>query len=82
MDRTSELKHLRMADANIAAARDLIERQISIVTRLTEGGHEVATAQEILQTMRNTLEAMEEHRRSIKKEIARSSDWVVTPRRK
>ena len=78
MDRTSELEHLRMADANIAAARDRIERQISIVTRLTEGGHEVTTAQAILQTMMNTLNAMEEHRRAIEKEIARITDWSVT----
>jgi len=78
MDRKSELEHLRVADANIAAARERIERQISIVARLTEGGHEVTTAQAILQTMRDTLEAMEEHRRSIKKEIARNNDWPVT----
>jgi len=74
MDRKTEVEHLSRADANISAARQRIARQLRLIARLEEGGHELTTAQAILRTMRNSLELMEEHRRAIKREIASCRD--------
>jgi urease gamma subunit len=69
MHRSTELEHLRKADANIAAALERIKRQTSLVAQLMESGQDTATATSVLQTMRNTLAAMQQHRRIIEKEI-------------
>ena len=69
MHRDIELEHLRKADATIAAALERVERQSSLVAQLTESGHETAIAASLLQTMRDTLQAMEQHRLTIRKEI-------------
>jgi hypothetical protein len=71
MDRYNELKHLRSADADIAGARDRIQRQIDLVARLQMNGHDAAAAQSMLQTMHETLRLMEDHRELILKELAR-----------
>jgi hypothetical protein len=69
MHRDIEFEHLRKADATIAAALERIERQSSLVAQLAQSGHETAIAASLLQTMRDTLEAMEQHRLMIRKEI-------------
>jgi hypothetical protein len=69
MHRDIELEHLRKADATIAAALERVERQASLLAHLTESGHETATAASVLQTMHDTLAAMQQHRRIIRKEI-------------
>jgi len=69
MHRSKELEHLWKADANIAAALERIKRQTSLVAQLMESGQDTATATSVLQTMRNTLAAMQQHRRIIEKEI-------------
>lgn len=65
MDRDIELAHLRKADADIADARERIAQQARLVARLEEGGHDAAVARALLDTMRQTLEAMETNRRII-----------------
>ena len=69
MHRNTELEHLRKADANIAAALERIKRQTNSVLQLMESGRETETATSVLKTMRDTLAAMQQHRRMIKKEI-------------
>jgi hypothetical protein len=71
MDRAIEQEHLRKADADIAEARQRIERQHVLVARMAGNGHDTAMAKELLQTMRETLVAMEEHRDQIIKELSR-----------
>jgi hypothetical protein len=70
MDPATEREHLRKADANIAAARKRIERQGVLVARLQDRDHDATTAKELLQTMRETLAAMEQHRQQILRELA------------
>jgi hypothetical protein len=71
MNRSEELKHLRRADSEVAGARDRIQRQVTLIGRLEEHGHDVPAAQSVLQTMRQTLRLMEDHRELIIKELAR-----------
>jgi hypothetical protein len=71
MDRAVEEQHLRRAEADIVAARERIERQGALVARLQDHGHDTATARAFLETMHDTLVAMEEHRQTILKELAR-----------
>jgi hypothetical protein len=71
MEKREELRHLRRADADIAAARSRIERQLELVGRLQEHGHDAETARSVLQTMRETLQLMEDHRELILKELGR-----------
>jgi hypothetical protein len=65
MDQRSELSHLRKAEKDIADARARIKRQEQLVAHLEKDGHGTDTARSLLQTMRDTLSVMEEHRRLI-----------------
>jgi hypothetical protein len=69
MDRAVEEEHLRKAEANIAQGRDRTERQTLLVARLEVHGHDVTAANSVLQTMRQTLAVMEDHRRLILSEL-------------
>jgi hypothetical protein len=69
MDRALELVHLHKAEVDIAKARERIECQIELIDRLREHGHDLATANALLQTMCETLAAMEQHREIIVKEL-------------
>ena len=71
IDRAIEEEHLRKAEADIAAARERIERQSELMTQMSAHGHDTTTAQELLQTMRETLAVMEQHREAILQELAR-----------
>lgn len=70
MDRVVELQHLRKTDAGIADARVRIERQIALIARLENHGHDATSAKWMLATMRETLILMEEHRTLIMNELA------------
>jgi hypothetical protein len=72
MDRAIELDHLQKADVDLAKGRERVERQLELITRLTEHGHDVTAANSLLQTMRETLAVMEEHRRAILQELSRA----------
>jgi hypothetical protein len=73
MDRQAEEEHLRKANADIAKAHDCVERQRLLVARLQDHGHDTTTAIAVLQTMRETLHAMEQHRQTILKELSAQS---------
>jgi hypothetical protein len=59
--------HLQEAERHIEEAEQRIARQRERVAALTRGGHHkaAAAADSILQTMIETLETLEEHRRII-----------------
>jgi hypothetical protein len=71
MDRALELEHLRKANEDIANAHVRIDRQCELVARLQEHGHDPTMAESVLQTMRDSLAAMEEHHRLIVSELSR-----------
>jgi predicted outer membrane protein len=70
MDQRAELAHLHKAEEDISGARARIERQEQLVARLQKDGHSTDTARSLLQTMRDTLSVMEEHRRLILEQLA------------
>jgi predicted outer membrane protein len=74
MDQHAELSHLKKAEEDINGARVRIERQERLVARLENDGHNADTARSLLQTMRETLSVMEEHRRLILEQLAMMKD--------
>jgi hypothetical protein len=67
------ISHLRKAEADLVAARERIKRQEELMSPLQEHGHDTSTAQSVLQTMRDTLTLMEEHRALILDGLAAKS---------
>jgi len=70
MDRALELEHLRKAEEGIAKARGHIQRQRKLIARLRKHSHDLTTANALLETMHDTLAAMEQHRKLIVKELS------------
>jgi hypothetical protein len=70
MNRGMELEHLEKAQIGIAKGRERIERQAQLVDRLGRDGHDQSAAMALLDTMRQTLVVMEEHRLLIVKELS------------
>jgi hypothetical protein len=62
MDEGMERSHLRKAEADIADARVRIQRQEQLILRLEMDGHNAEIAKSLLETMQETLRAMEQHR--------------------
>jgi hypothetical protein len=69
MDRATEQEHLRKADVEIAKGRGRIDRQVLLIARMNDRGHDVAGAKLLLQILREALAAMEQQRRLILKEL-------------
>jgi hypothetical protein len=57
-----ERTHLNLADTHIKDARERIQRQRHLIGHLAKRGQPTDTAEQILQTMLRTLQAMEGHR--------------------
>lgn len=78
MDQQTERAHLRKAEADIASAREHIKRQEALLARLEDLDHnkEAEVARSVLQTMRQTLRVMEEHRQIILDQL---SDMKARP---
>lgn len=71
VDRATEQEHLRKAEADIAEANDRIARQRALLAHLESDGHDTVMAKDLLQTMCQTLAAMEQHRQLILRELGR-----------
>jgi hypothetical protein len=65
MDQEQERKHLKQANADIADAHDRVMRQRALLARMRPRGQDTELAEVFLATLRNTLAAMENHRRVI-----------------
>lgn len=59
---------LAEADQHIAAAELLIARQLSLIAELERDGHATEKAHTLLETMRESLQQMQAHRRLIEVE--------------
>jgi hypothetical protein len=59
---------LATADDHIASAESLIARQLSLLGQLEREGHDIETAQSLLDTMRQSLQQMHVHRQIIEGE--------------
>jgi hypothetical protein len=70
MDRQTEMAHLHKAEAEIESAKVRISRQEELLARLKRDNHDTSTATSVLQTMRETLVAMESHRALIVQQLA------------
>ena len=65
MDQEQEQQHLKQANADIADAYDRVRHQHALIARMSARGQDTALAEALLATLRNTLAAMENHRRII-----------------
>jgi len=59
---------LATAGDHIATAESLIARQLSLLAQLQRDGHDIETAQSLLETMRQSLHQMHVHRQIIEGE--------------
>jgi hypothetical protein len=69
MDRDQEQRHLHKADGDIAAAWRRVEEQRDRVARLAADGHDTTAGQALLETMIESVRAMEAHRQTILREL-------------
>jgi hypothetical protein len=65
MDQEQEQQHLKQANADIADAYDRVRHHRALIARMSARGQDTALAEALLATLRNTLAAMENHRRII-----------------
>jgi len=71
MDQELEEGHLRKAERDIAEAWRRIDEQRNRIAKMAAEGHDTATGEELLATMIETAEAMEQHRQTILRELSR-----------
>ncbi|WP_376091676.1 hypothetical protein ACE7GA_22185 [Roseomonas sp. CCTCC AB2023176] len=70
-DLPTERRHLAKAERDVADGKARIMRQADLVGRLRAEGRDVAQAEALLSTMRQSLEAWQDHREEILRTIAR-----------
>jgi NAD(P)-dependent dehydrogenase (short-subunit alcohol dehydrogenase family) len=73
MDDEQKRRHLRKADEDIAAAWRRIDEQRDRIAKMATDGHKTETGEALLQTMMDSVHAMEDHRRTILRESAARS---------
>ena len=66
-----ERAHLVKADRDIAEGGRRVSAQVLLIERLRVGGHSTGDAENLLQTLRQTLQAWQNHRDLILQAIAR-----------
>jgi len=66
----TEHDHLAQAARHIARAEEMVTEQRSLMERMSERGHDITLAENLLHIMQNTLERMYEHRAMIEAAIA------------
>ena len=71
IDLATEREHLAKAERDVAEGTGRVSRQADLVEQLRGSGHDVATATELLETLRQTLQAWEAHRDIILSTIAK-----------
>lgn len=73
MDQTIDQKvtkrHLDQAESDIAAGQERIEDQRSLIEKMRREGHDIAVAEQLLQTLEHSLGAMKHHRNVILEEL-------------
>ena len=71
LDLATEREHLAKADRDIAEGQERISRQVELIERLRDGGHDLSDAERLLETLQQTLQAWQDHRDEIARTIAR-----------
>ena len=70
-DPALEREHLSKAERDITEGEARITRQMLLIDRMRRDGHDVAEAERLLLTLRETLAAWQAHRDHILRELAR-----------
>lgn len=73
MDRRMEIRHLALADRNIAEGEARVDQQVELIGRLKLRGANTDTAEEFLILLRQTLAGWNRERDMIVLELGRSS---------
>ena len=71
LDLATEKTHLAKAELDITEGEDRVTHQAGLVERLRVAGQDVAVAERLLSTLRQTLLAWKDHRNIILMTIAR-----------
>ena len=66
-----EREHLGKAERDIAEGERRITRQMVLIERLKQEGHDTAEAEKLLLTLRETLAEWQTHREEILRELER-----------
>ena len=66
-----EREHLGKAERDIAEGERRITRQMVLIERLRQDGHDTAEAEKLLLTLRETLAEWQTHREEILRELER-----------
>ena len=66
-----ERNHLAKAERDIAEGEERITRQMLLIEKMRQDGHDATEAEKMLRTLRETLSAWQEHREEILRELAR-----------
>jgi hypothetical protein len=62
MDLEQEENALRVANRDIAEAKERIKRQTDLIENLRQDGHDIKSALALLAVMQETLQTMQQHR--------------------
>ena len=62
---------LRLAKEHLARAHTIVARQEAIIGELERDGHNTNSAKSVLETMRRSLEVLEQHKLSIERQLSR-----------
>ncbi|RXH05958.1 hypothetical protein [Bradyrhizobium vignae] len=65
MDREKEVERLNEADRHIATGELAVSKQIALIEKLKQDGHDISQAVKQLHDFQNGLDSMREHRSHI-----------------
>jgi len=66
-----EREHLAKAERDIAEGESRVTRQMLLIERMRQDGHDTAEAEKLLLTLEDTLAAWQAHREEILRELDR-----------
>ena len=71
MDRQMVLDHLALAEQHITEGKIIIERQLTLIAKLEQGGHDTTGSRELLTQFLHTQKMHEEDRKRLRRELAK-----------
>ena len=77
LDREIEAQHLEQANTHIIEAERRIAKQVVILERLREAGHDVEEAEKMVVTFEAALMTLRDHRELIEDAIRRSDAGLI-----
>jgi hypothetical protein len=73
-DPAIEREHLSQAERHLSEGEERIAKQMLLIDRMRQDGHDVSEAERLLLTLRETLVAWQGHREEILRELERHNE--------